>query len=86
MRRRRKGSDGECARHNKQTAVAEQGCFQYIGHTSLANIHARTPHLHWLRRTRGQRDLGCALDVAFALGIAEHHLTENAARWTHFFV
>src|SRR5439155_26719744 len=30
-----------------------------------------------LRSTRGQSDLGCALDVAFALFIAEHHITEN---------
>ena len=30
-----------------------------------------------LRSTRGQSDLGCALDVAFALLIAQHHITKN---------
>jgi len=31
-----------------------------------------------LRSTRGQSDLGCPLDVALALFMAEHHITENA--------
>ena len=30
-----------------------------------------------LGSARGQSDLGCALDVAFALVIAEHHITEE---------
>src|SRR5215831_12187182 len=30
-----------------------------------------------LRSTRGQSDLGGALDVAFAFFIAEHHITKN---------
>src|SRR5262245_56206785 len=30
-----------------------------------------------LGSARGQSDLGCALDVAFALVVAEHHITEE---------
>jgi hypothetical protein len=30
-----------------------------------------------LGRTRGQSDLGCTLNVAFALVIAEHHIAKN---------
>jgi len=33
-----------------------------------------------LGSTRGQSDLGCALDVAFALVIAEHHIAKNDVR------
>src|SRR5215470_7157950 len=33
--------------------------------------------MQYLASTRGQSHLGCALDVAFALVIAEHHITEN---------